>query len=174
MKKSYPAALPPPKTDVTYLSSALYEDGINVSNQSTRKRVIVPLHKKESDTLHRMFNVMQPETYIRPHYHKRENKCESVIVLKGAICFITFSLEGIPLSFKRIEAGTEYFGVDLEPNVIHSFLVLEKNTIIYEVKPGPYIKSSDKDFMTWAPEEGTEESLLYLENLKNEMLAVNS
>ncbi|GLB51366.1 hypothetical protein NBRC110019_04050 [Neptunitalea chrysea] len=166
MEKKNPAATTPPTTDLTYLTSAILEAGIEISKDSPRKRVIVPLHKTDDNKLHRMFNVMQPGTYIRPHYHKNEQKCESVVVLKGAIMFITFHLNGTIDTYQTIKAGSDIFGVDLEPSIIHSFIVLEKDTVIYEVKPGPYIKSTDKDFMLWSPEEGTTESLEYLEKLK--------
>lgn len=166
MKKAFPAAMPPPTTDVTYITKSIVSEATKMSQESPRKRIIFPFHKEDANTLHRMFNVMQPDTYIIPHYHLNEQKSEAIVVLQGGICFITFHEDGTLKSHQKVYAGTEVFGVDLEPNVIHSFLVLEPDTVIFEVKPGPYIKSTDKSFMPWAPSENTPEAIVYLQQLK--------
>lgn len=165
MTNKFPAAIPPPQTTVTYISKEHVNDSIELSKQSPRKRIILPFHKSNEDKLHRMFNALQPGTYIRPHCHMTDNKCESVIVLQGGICFITFKEDGEILSYQNIYANSDIFGVDLEPDTIHSFVVLEPDTLIFEVKPGPYVMANDKDFMPWAPEEGTEEANLFVDKL---------
>jgi hypothetical protein len=50
--------------------------------------------------------------------------------------------------------------------VYHSFIVLEPDTVIYEVKSGPYVTSTDKSFAPWAPAEGTPEAQVYMEQLR--------
>ena len=42
---------------------------------------------------------------------------------------------------------------------------LKPDTVIYEVKAGPYKDSIDKSFAPWAPAEGTVEGQDYLKNL---------
>ncbi|SFU72281.1 cupin fold metalloprotein, WbuC family [Pustulibacterium marinum] len=165
MKKKFPAAMPPPTSDLTYITSQIVEDATQMSQESPRKRIIYPFHKKDEDTLHRMFNVVQPKTYIVPHYHLNEQKSESIIVLKGGIRFITFYDDGKIKSYQNVYAGSNVFGVDLEPSVIHTFLVLEPDTVIFEVKPGPYVKSTDKSFMDWAPKEDDLDAEEYLNEL---------
>ena len=61
------------------------------------------------------------------------------------------------------ESGT--FGVDLVPGHYHTVAALRPDTIIYEVKTGPYEATTDKSFAPWAPEEGTVEAQNYLSNL---------
>lgn len=163
---NFPKAITPPETSVTYLSESMINNALKLSKESPRKRIIYPLHKTNENTLHRMFNVLQPKTYICPHNHVSDNKSESIVVLKGAICFITYNSTGDVLTYQNIKAGTEIFGVDLEPDTIHSFVVLEEDTVIYEAKPGPYVLSSDKDFFTWAPDEGTPEALKFVEQME--------
>tara|TARA_R110002020_G_scaffold454448_6_gene670101 strand:- start:8772 stop:9284 length:513 start_codon:yes stop_codon:yes gene_type:complete len=163
--KPVPLAMNPPTTDVTIINTITLEEAIVLSRQSARKRIIFPYHKKASDKLHRMLNVIQPGSYIRPHNHAAEGKSESVILLRGGICFMTFDASGNLISHQDLIANSLNFGVDIEPNVIHSFFALSEDTVIFEVKPGPYIKENDKGFASWAPAENTPEADLYLNDL---------
>lgn len=163
--KDFPASTPPPKSEVTLIDKSMIEKAVELSRESPRKRIISPLHKSDSDTLHRMFNVIQPGSYIRPHNHKTDNKAESIIVLRGGICVITFDSEGSILSHNNLYANSDVFGVDLEPHIIHTFFALEEDTVIFEVKPGPYIKQQDKGFASWSPKENTPEATVYLNRL---------
>lgn len=162
---TFPMALEPPLTASTPLTLSMLKTAASMAQESPRKRIIQPLHKTASDSLHRMFNVIQPGSYIRPHSHQDQHKAESIIVLRGSICYITFDANGNIINYLDIAAGSEVFGIDAEPTVIHTFYALEEDTTIFEVKPGPYIKTLDKGFATWAPEEGTPEAEIYLKEL---------
>lgn len=164
--KNFPLAMQPPKDDVTLIQKSIVNDAIALSRQSPRKRIIYPFHKSASDRLHRMLNVIQTDSYIRPHSHEAQEKSESIIVLQGGICYITFDHYGTILSHQNIVANTDIFGVDSQPNVIHSFFALKEDTVIFEVKAGPYIKALDKGFADWAPEEHTAEAHEFLMQLK--------
>ncbi|MGB5942593.1 MAG: WbuC family cupin fold metalloprotein [Leeuwenhoekiella sp.] len=164
--KPFPAAMPPPGTDLTFITEKMMAEAIALSRKSPRKRIILPFHKEDGNTLHRMFNVVQPGSYIRPHHHKKANKCESIIVLRGSICYLSFSEYGKIQNFQKLTAGSPIFGVDSEPHIIHSFYALEEDTVVFEVKPGPYDPAIDKDFAVWSPEEGTPEAEIYLQSLR--------
>ena len=60
------------------------------------------------------------------------------------------------------------FGVDLAPGIFHGLVALEPDTVIYEVKDGPYAAANDKAFAPWAPEEGSPEAARYREGLREE------
>ena len=66
----------------------------------------------------------------------------------------------------RLAAGGGSFGIDLAPGLYHSFFALEPDTLLYEVKCGPYVPATAKDFAPWAPEEGAPEAQRYLEELQ--------
>lgn len=57
----FPMALPAPAGEVVTLTHDLVQPGIEQSRLSPRLRIIQPLHKSDDASLHRMFNVMQPE-----------------------------------------------------------------------------------------------------------------
>ena len=158
-------ALSAPATPLTRISRRWLQQAVEGSRGSPRKRIILPFHKGDPDSLHRMFNAAQPGTYIRPHRHLNPPKAEAIIVLQGAIHFFVFAEDGEVREHFRLAAGTEDFGVDIEPGIIHTFLVCLPDTVIFEAKTGPYNPANDKDFSPWAPKENDPEMPAYLAKL---------
>jgi len=161
-----PRALPAPTEPVVVLRQALVDEVKRASRESERKRVILPFHKSHEDNLHRMFNAMQPGTYAQPHRHLTVPKSEVFLLLSGCLDFIVFDDQGGIEQAVRLAAGTPDFGIDLPPGKYHGIVVREPDTLIYEVKPGPYSALDDKDFAPWAPKEGTPEVASYLTHLQ--------
>ena len=166
-----PRALPPPSEDVVVLSQTLAEQALAASRESERRRVVLPFHKHLDERLHRMFNALQPDTYVRPHRHLSSQKHEVFLVLRGALDFLVFDDAGAFTLVERLEAGGERFGIDLAPGAFHSFLVRAPDTLVYEVKEGPYSAHDDKDFASWAPAEGSLEVADYVARLEQRLAA---
>lgn len=164
-KAETPAALSPPKHSTTLINSELIQQVVDGSKRSPRRRIILPLHKDHSAPLHRMLNGLQPGSYIHPHRHLDPPKPESVIVLQGAIrCFI-FTSDGEIEAMHTIRADSSSFGIDSDPGVYHTFLATEYDTVLFEVKPGPYYPADDKYFASWAPKEGSPAAQEYMQYL---------
>ncbi len=155
-------ALDPPPGPVSLLTGEMVTRAAEVARQNPRRRVILPLHPGHSDTLHRMLNACQPGAYIQPHRHIAPPKAESIVVLQGAIGLVLFDEAGAITGQFVLRAGSDRFGVDLHPGVYHTFVVLEPDTVLFEVKPGPYSEDTDKDFAAWAPVEGSAEARQFL------------
>ena len=164
-KESFPKALTPPSGNNTLITTDLINRCVAASRQSPRKRIIFPFHKSPDAQLHRMLNAMQPGTYIQPHRHLFPPKAESVIVLQGAIYVFIFTDDGKIDDVHTIKAGSLNLGIDSEPGVFHTFAAIEEDTVLFEVKPGPYNQADDKDFALWAPAEGTDGAKEYLDFL---------
>ena len=116
-----------------------------------------------------MLNAVQPKSYIVPHRHIAVPKAESLVILKGSIGFIGFNDDGSidEDAVFHLSAGSERFGIDYRAGVWHAFFALEENTVLFEVKPGPYDSSTDKEFAPWAPPENSPEALPYLASLED-------
>lgn len=151
---SSPRALSSPPESLIVLGEEHVERALAASRTSERKRIILPFHKSDDALLHRMFNAMQPGTYVQPHRHLHTQKSEIFLVLRGALDFLVFDDVGSIRSAVHLRAGGSEFGIDLAPGDFHSFLVRERDTLVYEVKQGPYTAADDKDFASWAPAEG--------------------
>jgi cupin fold WbuC family metalloprotein len=112
-----------------------------------------------------MLNALQPGSYIQPHRHAVPPKPESLILLRGRLCYLSFSDDG-DLDRKFILGGRgDAVGIDAEPGIYHTFFALDEDTVLFEVKPGPYEPMTDKDFATWAPRENSPEAASYLASL---------
>jgi cupin fold WbuC family metalloprotein len=151
--------------DQFVLTHEIMEKGIGESKESNRKRIILPIHRTQAAGVQRMLNFVQPGTYIRPHMHPLDHATESIVMLKGAICFYRFSEEGKVLSTHELRPGTAQTVIDIEPHVWHSFRVLEPDSVLFECKKGPYDAVKDKIFADWAPVEGSDNVGAWLEKL---------
>ena len=56
-------------------------------------------------------------------------------------------------------------GVEVTPDTWHTVVALEPNSILLEIKAGPFDPTQPKEFAPWAPEEGSEMAERYLEEL---------
>lgn len=157
-QKDFPTALDAPDTDVTPMTLNMVSDLLALSRESPRKRIIQMMHKTHDAGVHKMFNAMQPGTYVTPHRHMHPTKTETVLVISGAMLFVEFTDDGEIKEHTLIQPGTQIFGIDVAPHVFHTFVVLKPDTLIFEVKDGPYVRETDKDIPDWAPREGTEEA----------------
>jgi cupin fold WbuC family metalloprotein len=84
-------------------------------------------------------------------------------VLEGELAFFTFDDAGQIIS--TVTLGRDAVGVDIEPSVWHTIVVLSPHVVCFEVKPGPYSAAADKDFAPWAPREGGATAGAYRERL---------
>jgi cupin fold WbuC family metalloprotein len=148
---------------VQILNRALLDDLIERARSSARLRVNHNFHASMEDNPHRFLNVMIRGTYVAPHRHLDPPKAESFGVLEGEVAFFIFDDSG---SVVRTEVvGRNPIGIDLPPGVWHTLTPLSAHAVCYEVKPGPYLASNDKDFAPWAPREGVPAAASYLESL---------
>jgi len=151
-------AMSNPSGPVFELTPALCEEGLAESRRSPRRRMLLPIHREGEDLVQRMINFMQPGTYIQAHQHPRDWASETILVMSGVLGFITFDEEGKVLTVSRLGVGDL---IDIEARVWHGVLALAPDTVILEIKRGPY-DDTDKVFAEWAPAENTAEAPAYL------------
>lgn len=151
------------------IDNKLIEEKANHAKENTRLREIHAFHDGDKSRLHRMLNAIQPKSYIVPHRHLKDPKEETIIVLKGSLGCICFNNDGsiIPNSVCYLSAKSDQIGIDLRVGVWHTIFALEKDTVVFEVKSGPYTKSSDKEFAAWAPKEDSKGKIAYLAKLED-------
>jgi len=131
----------------------------------SRKRVMLPIQRSETAPVQRLLNIICPGSYVQPHCHPGPQSIELVHVLQGAIRVWIFDDSGNITDDRNLVSGTPYSLVDLEPNIWHTFAALEPDTVILEIKKGPYDKEQDKVFAPWAPAESDLGSSDYLNSL---------
>jgi cupin fold WbuC family metalloprotein len=147
-------AFPNPQGSLFQVDESLLERGIQASRSSDRLRKIFPIHRRQDAPVQRMLNFLQPGTYIQPHMHPRSGAIESMYVMQGRIDFIVYSDDGSIQEVQAVGEGSDSHLIDIKERIWHSFLVRVPDTILFEVKIGPYDPQLDKTFASWAPAEG--------------------
>ncbi|MFO1419033.1 MAG: WbuC family cupin fold metalloprotein [Methylotetracoccus sp.] len=129
-----------------------------VAAASARRRLNLNLHPQLDDPIQRLFNAMEPSTYVRPHRHARDGGWELMMALRGAFSILTFDDAGTVTERVDLRASGESVLAEIPAHTWHAVTVLQPGTIMFEVKAGPYSPVHDKDFARWAPLEGDEAS----------------
>ena len=143
------------------------------ASQNSRLREIHLLHDGDHDPLHRMLNALQPGTYARPHRHLAPPKSEGFVILRGAAGIVLFAQHGTDIleEYVLLDQARGMLVADVRPGVWHTILPLVPDTVLYEVKPGPYSPATDKDFAPWSPEADSEAAGEYLRGLEGRFRA---
>jgi cupin fold WbuC family metalloprotein len=136
--------------DVFVLDEETLQRGLEGSRQSPRKRIILPIHRDQDDLVQRMLNFFQPGTYVTPHHHPKASASETIFVIRGSLGFVILEEDGEIRSKHQLSTGSL---LDIAPGIWHGMVALEPDTVILEVKRGPY-DDADKHFAPWAPAEG--------------------
>jgi len=155
--------------DFAIIDQKLIAKKAQQASKNERLREIHLFHDAHKDNLHRMLNAFQPKSYVVPHRHLEDPKDETIIILKGSIGCICFNDDGsiIEDSVCYLTQSTDKIGFDVRAGVWHTFFALEENTVIFEVKSGPYTRATDKDFAPWAPKDNAQDALAYLAHLED-------
>ncbi len=136
------------------IDKQLTDKYLKIAASSERKRTNYNFHKEMSDTLQRMLNVMNIDTYVQPHKHENPDKREAFIILIGKVLVVEFDDSGKVTNHILLNRGLENYGCEIASGSWHTIICLENNSVLYEVKDGPYIQETDKQFASWAPAEG--------------------
>jgi cupin fold WbuC family metalloprotein len=142
---------------IKLISEALFREVAERASASPRRRMNYNFHADAADNPHRFLNVLLSGTYVRPHRHLDPPKAESFIVLEGVADVIIFDDQGSITSRYRLgdrSAGDQLWGVDLPPGLWHTIVPITDRVVCFEVKPGPWVPATDKEFAAWAPAEG--------------------
>jgi cupin fold WbuC family metalloprotein len=135
-----------------------------------RRRLNLNLHDDSQDPCQRLFNAVEPGSYLQPHRHVDPAKPECFVALRGRFVLLIFDDEGLVIKTAHLAPDGPELAAEVPPGVWHSIVALEPGSIFFEAKPGPYIPLTDKDFAPWAPPEGSDEALGYLETLYEAVL----
>jgi cupin fold WbuC family metalloprotein len=136
-----------------FIDQALFATLTRQAAQNARLRYHHGFHTMD-EPCHRLSIGMQPDTYIAPHCHLDPTKAETLLILKGRIGVLFFDEQGALTGKRLLEAGGECVGVDFPPGIFHSLVVLDKDTVIFECKAGPFCPLQDEEYGAWAPREG--------------------
>ena len=136
-------------SELQLVGAAEFSDLTAQSAAAPRKRSHLLLHAGPDDQVQRLIIAAQPGTYVRPHQHGAQ--WEMLALQNGRMDIVTFDADGTVLS--RITLSRTSPIVQIPRLIWHTSVVREPDTIVLEIKPGPYAPNR---FAGWAPEEGSE------------------
>ena len=119
-----------------------------------RLRKNLNVHASLDANVQRLFNAMEPDTYIRPHRHARDQGWELMLAIRGRFAVLFFDETGSVAERHELSSEVGLMAIEVPARTWHSVVSLEAGTVMFEVKEGPYTPVDDKDFALWAPREG--------------------
>ena len=150
-----------------------YLDALTQSaEQSTRQRQHKNIHRHYNEPCQRLFNAIGVDSYIRPHRHSIDPKDECLIAVRGRMSLVVFDENGHVLQVIQFGAQATVaqlsvsVGINLPAGVWHTVISEDPNSILFEVKSGPFNPEQAKENALWAPAEGSLEAVEYLIKLK--------
>jgi cupin fold WbuC family metalloprotein len=142
-------------------------DGItSEAEKSPRLRKNFNIHASPKAACNRLFNAIEPDSYIRPHRHLDPAKDESIVIIRGALGILVFDEDGGIVQKTLLAPDDEAVAVNIPSGVFHTAISLTPGTIFFEAKAGPYIPLTDEEFAQWAPTEGSPEASVYLDRMR--------
>lgn len=127
------------------------------AKSSPRQRQHCNIHQSYEEACQRLFNAIEPGSYIRPHRHISDPRDELLVAVRGLMALVTFDGQGEITNVIRF--GTEKFdanassAVEIPSSVWHTVVALEPGSVLLEIKAGPFDPNQPKDLANWAPTE---------------------
>lgn len=146
---------------------------IGEAAQSRRARQHRNIHRSYDDPCQRFLNAIGMESYIRPHRHSLDPKAETLVAVRGLFALLAFDDNGVVQEVIRF--GTEKYGkveglsvgVDFPPGTWHTIIALVHDSVLLELKAGPFDAKAAKEPAPWAPNEGSSQATIYLQELRS-------
>ncbi len=146
---------------IKIVDSHLIENLCREAARSDRGRFHFNLHPELQDPVQRLCIAGNPGTYIRPHRHPQPDKWELFIVLRGSAAVLFFDDSGCVTDRCELEAGEHLSAVEIPPRRWHTLVITAAESVLMEIKPGPYQPTSEQDFSGWSPPEGSPQAIRF-------------
>ena len=115
------------------------------AKESPRLRMNYNFHDGLDAKAQRLLNALEPGTQLVIHRHPET--AETYIVLRGALKLIFYNDNKRITNEFLIDPKKEEYGLHIPKGQWHTVEVLEEDTVIFEVKDGPYIALGGEDIL---------------------------
>jgi cupin fold WbuC family metalloprotein len=103
------------------------------------------LHKSLEDTVQQLLNALEPGTFMPIHRHHHSD--ETCLILRGSLLLKLYNSESDLLETIELNSKKGNFGAKVPAGQWHSIEVLESDTVIFELKKGPYTPLNPEDIL---------------------------
>lgn len=156
---------------IKVFSAEYLDELVRQASTSLRRRQHRNIHTDYADPCQRLFNAIEPDSYLRPHRHGPAQGAETMIALRGLMKLVVFEDDGQIAEAHTFGAGHHAeqnripVGLETPPGRWHTVIAVEPGSVLLEMKGGPFDPSAPKFPAPWAPEEGSHEGQIYLQRL---------
>ena len=146
------------------IADTAVSEGFLRARQSPRRRYAHILHQTGAE-FNEVFNFMLKDSYMQPHLHPSEEKCEDIHIISGRLLLHYFDDTGVVTqSFLMEPSGLRHLRVPAF--TWHMYAMLTEEVLTYESMWGKYDPLTWKKTAGWAPDEGGRTALSFLRSLK--------
>lgn len=142
------------------------DDLMRDARKAERKRANLFIHKPE-EALQRTVTALVPGTYLRPQKYDNHDSVALLSILRGKVAVLHFDERGKLEEIIKLDLQGDTKIVDIAPRTYYSLLPLEPSVLL-EIIHGAVIDDTQKQFASWAPEEGNakvSDFLMYLTSI---------
>jgi hypothetical protein len=138
-------------------SNDLFDSLIRRAKNSPRSRQFFNIYQHHEEPCQRLLNAINVGSYIQPHRQVNSGKKEMLVAFMGKFAVIKFSEQGQLDDFtffateKYLDQETTTIGIELDCNCWHAVIAIKPNSVLLEIKAGPFDVSVAKDCSPWSP-----------------------
>jgi len=114
------------------------------AKSSPRLRMNYNFHPELSDKVQRFINAMEPGTVVDIHHHKVD---EMIILLRGSAKAILYDDDHKVIDECVLNLANGVCGVQMPANVWHTVECLQPDTVLFEIKEGPFITHEESGIL---------------------------
>lgn len=115
------------------------------AKESERLRMNYNLHNSLDAPVQKLLNALEPDTELAIHRHTTTS--ETYLLLKGEIKVVFFDDDKKVTNEFILNPEKGNYGIDIPAGQWHTIEVLKTDSVIFEVKEGPYKSIGSKDIL---------------------------
>ncbi|WP_168189678.1 WbuC family cupin fold metalloprotein [Limnobaculum zhutongyuii] len=115
---------------------------------SPRRRAHLNIHNSYDSIIQKVISYVCTDSYIPPHYHYLDYQLETFVVLNGEFVLYTFDDTGIITSRTVLNNKNPIYEVNT--HTIHTVVANSVDSILLEIKQGPFFAETSKAFPLWS------------------------
>ena len=112
--------------------------------KSPRKRAHLNLHTSFDDKVQRLYIALLKGSYVEPHFHALAHQWEMFIVQRGVLKVKLHNKDGSVISSILVGEEQNVQAVEFKPGDIHSVECISEQTLMLEIKEGPFVEKHAK------------------------------
>lgn len=127
------------------INESLLDEVTRQAQESPRLRMNHNFHDSLDAKAQRLLNALEPGTLLPIHRHP--HTAETYLLLRGKIKVLYYNDQKELMETVVLEPKSGNYGVHIPKNQWHTLEVLERGSVIFEVKDGPYTPLEEKDVL---------------------------